>query len=121
MRIPFFGSHEVARYLAPDSHAFLMMTKHSTYGVDMAEELLAEGQSVSCLEDDATYGMVVFKNSKVRQKPPRCQRPRTSTIRELDLCIMRSGNEVNRLVANYRLGGMASTRWPSRCSTWDAR
>ena len=36
----FFGSHELARDLVAEGHAFLMMTKRSTYGVDTAGELL---------------------------------------------------------------------------------
>ena len=32
----FFGSHQLARDLAAERHAFLMMTKRSTYGVDRA-------------------------------------------------------------------------------------
>ena len=67
----FFGSHELARDLAAARHAFLMMTKRSTYGVDMARELLGQGQTATCTVDDARYAMVVFKNPKVGHKPPR--------------------------------------------------
>ena len=46
-----------------------MMTKRSTYGVDSAGALLAEGQTATCTVDDARYAMVVFKNPKVGHKP----------------------------------------------------
>ena len=36
----FFGSQELACDLVAEGHAFLMMTKRSTYGVDTAGELL---------------------------------------------------------------------------------
>ena len=67
----FFGSHELARDLASERHAFLMMTKRSTNGVDRAGELLGEGQTATCTVDDARYAMVVFNNAKVGHKPPR--------------------------------------------------
>ena len=60
----FFGSHELARDLAAEGHAFLMMTKRSTYGVDKAGELLGEGQTATCTVDNARYAMVVFKEPK---------------------------------------------------------
>ena len=49
----FFGWHELARDLAAERHAFLMMNKRSTYGVDRAGELLGEGQTATCTVDDA--------------------------------------------------------------------
>ena len=44
-----FGSHELMRDLTADRHSFLMMTKRSTYGVDRAGQLLAEGQTARAL------------------------------------------------------------------------
>ena len=67
----FFGSHELACDLAAERHAFLMMTKRSTYGVVRAGELLAAGQTATCTVHDARYAMVVFKNPKMGHKPPR--------------------------------------------------
>ena len=66
----FFGSHELARDLAAEEKAFLMMAKRSTYGVDRAGELLGEGQTATCTVDDARYAIMVFKNPKVGHKPP---------------------------------------------------
>ena len=60
----FFGSHQLAHDLAAERHAFLMMTKRSTYGGDRAGQLLAEGQTATCTVDDARYAMVVFKNPR---------------------------------------------------------
>ena len=99
----FFGSHELARDLAAERHAFLMMTKRSTYGPDTAGEFLAEGQTATCTVDDARYAMVVFKNPKIGHKPPRVvpmltnlHFPQARTVHR------RSGNEVNPVVAGYR-------------------
>ena len=99
----FFGSLELARDLAAERHAFLRMTKRSTYGVDWAGELLGEGETATCTVDDARYAMLVFKNPKVGHKPPRVvpmltnvHFPRARPVHR------RSGNEVNPVVANYR-------------------
>ena len=98
-----FGSHELARDLAAERHAFLMMTKHSTYGVDGAGELLVEGQTATCTVDDARYAMVVFKNPKVGHKPPSVRAmlmnvhfPQAGPVHRC------SGNEVNPVVASTR-------------------
>ena len=99
----FFGSHELARDRAAERHSFLMMTKRSTYGVDRAGALLAEGQTAMCTVDDARYAMVVFKNPQVGHKPPcvvamltNVHFPKAGPVHR------RSGNEVNLVVASYR-------------------
>ena len=99
----FFGSHELACDLAPDRHAFLMMTKRSTYGVDRARQLLTKGQTAACTVDDAGYAMVVFKNTKVRHKPP-CVVPMLTNVHftQAGPVHCRSGNELNLVVASYR-------------------
>ena len=89
MRIPFFGSHELARDLTAERHAFLMMTKPSTYGVNRAGELLAEGQTATCTVDDVRYAMVIFKNPKVGHKAPRVV-PMLTTHKP-DRCIAAAG------------------------------
>ena len=110
----FFGSHELARDLAAERHALLMMTKHSTYGVDRAGELPGEGQTATCTVDHARYAMVVFKNPKVGHKPPRVVPMLTNVhFPQAGPVHCRSGNEVNPPVASYRVGWMVSTRW--RC------
>ena len=99
----FFGSYELARDLAAEGHAFLMMTKRSTYGVDKAGELLGEGQTATCTVNDARYAMVVFKNPKVGHKPPRVVQMLTNVhFPQAGPVHRRSGNEVNPVVANYR-------------------
>ena len=92
----FFGSHELARDLAAERHAFRMMTKRSTYGVDRAGQLLAEGQNATCTMDDARYAMVVFKNPKVGVVPmlTNIHFPQARPVHR------RSRNEVNLVVAN---------------------
>ena len=103
MRIPFFGSHELARDLAAERHAFLLMTKRSGYGVDRAGQLLAKGQTATCAVDDARYAMVVFKNPKVGHKPPRVVPMLTNVhFPQARPVHRRSGNDVNPVVANYR-------------------
>ena len=98
----FFGSQELARDLAAERHAFLMMTKRSTYGVDRAGELLAEWQTATCTVDDARYAMVVFKNPKVGHKPPRVVPMLTNVhFSQAGSVHRRSGNEVNPVVASY--------------------
>ena len=99
----FFGSHELARDLVAERHAFLMMTKHSTYEVDRAGELLGEGQTATCTVDDARYAMVVIKNPKVGHKPPRVVPMLTNVhFAQAGPVHRRSGNEVNPVVASYR-------------------
>ena len=88
----FLGSHELARDLAVERHAFLMMTKRSTYGVDKAGELPVEGKTATCTVDDARYDMVVFKSPKVGHKfSAWCQCSRTSPSHKLDPCIAAAG------------------------------
>ena len=66
--------------------------------------------------------MVVFKNPKVGHKPPRVVSMFTNGhFPQGGPMHRRSGNEVNPVVASYRVGWMASTRWPSRCTRWDVR
>ena len=99
----FFGSHELARDLAAERHAFLMMTKRSTYGVDRAGELLGGGQTAKCTVGDARYATVVFKNPKVGHKPPRVVPMLTNVhFPQAGPVHRRSGNEVNPVVASYR-------------------
>ena len=99
----FFGSHELARDLAAEGHAFLMMTKRSTYGVDRAGELLGKGQTATCTVDDARYAMVVIKNPKVGHKPPHVVPMLTNVhFPQAGPVHCRSGNEVNPVVASYR-------------------
>ena len=99
----FFGSHELARDLAAERHAFLMMTKLSTYRVDRARELLAGGQTATCTVDDTRYAMVVFKNPKVGHKPPRVVPMLTNVhFPQAGPVHRRSRNEVNLVVASYR-------------------
>ena len=96
----FFGSHELARGLAAERHAFLVMTKRSTYGVDRAGELLAQGKTATCT---ARYAMVVFKNPKVGHKPPRVVPMLTNVhLRQAGPLHRRSGKEVNPVVASHR-------------------
>ena len=104
----FFGSHELARDLDADRHAFLMMTQRSTYRVDKAGQLLPEGQTATCTVDDARYAMVVFKNPKVGHKPPRVVPMHTNVyFLRAGPVHRRGGNEVNPVVASYRMGWMA--------------
>ena len=99
----FFGLHELARDRAARRHAFLTMTNRSTYGVDRARQLLAEGQTATCNVDDARYAMVVFKNPKVVHKPPRVVPMLTNVhFPQAGPVHCRSGNEVNPVVASYR-------------------
>ena len=97
----FFGSHELARDLAAERHAFLMMTKRSTYGVGKAGEPLGEGQPATCTVDDERYAMVVCKNPKVGHKPPRVV-PMLTNVHVPESQTLASGNEVNPVVAGYR-------------------
>ena len=103
MRIPFFGSPELACDLAAERHAFLMMRKRSTYGVDRAGQLLAEGQTATSIVDDARYAMVVFKNPKVGHKPHRVMPMLTNVhFPQAGPVHHRSGNEVNWVVSSSR-------------------
>ena len=99
----FFGSHELARDVAAERHAFLMMTKRSTYGVDTAGELLSEGQTATCTVDDARYAMVVCKNPKMGHKLPRVV-PMLMNVHfpQAGPVHRRSGSEVNPTVSSYR-------------------
>ena len=99
----FFGSHELARDLPAQRHAFLMMTKRSTYGVDRAGQLLVEGQIATCTVDDARYAMVVLKNPKGGHMLPRVVPILTKVhFPQAGPVHRRSGNEVNPVVASYR-------------------
>ena len=98
-----FWIADLARDLAAERHAFLIMTKRSTYGVDRAGELLAERQTATCTMDDARYAMVVFKNPKVGHKPPRLVPMLTNVhFPQATPVQRRNGNEVNPVVASYR-------------------
>ena len=99
----FFGSHELARDLAAARNAFLLMPKRSTYGMDRAGQLLAEGQIATCTVNDARYAMVVFKNPMVGHKPPRVVPMFTNVhFPQAGPVHRRSVNEVNPVVARYR-------------------
>ena len=99
----FFGTHELARDLAAERHTLLMRTKRSTYGVDRAGQLLAEGQTATCTVDNARYALVVFKNPKVGHKPPRVVPMLTNVhFPQAGPVHRRSRNEVNPVVASYR-------------------
>ena len=67
----FFGSHSLAKELAANKRAFLMMTKRSTYGVTWAGEQVQEGQMAVCTIADFKYNLCTYKNPKVGHKPPR--------------------------------------------------
>ena len=99
----FFGSHDLALDLTADRHAFLMMTKRSTYGVDRARQLLSEGQTATCTVVDARYAMVVFKNPKMGHKP-RHVLPMVANVHfpQAGPVHRRNGNEVKPVVASYR-------------------
>ena len=56
----FFGSHGLAKELAANKRAFLMMTKRSTYGVTWAGEQVQEGQSAVCTVADSKYSLCVY-------------------------------------------------------------
>ena len=97
----FFGSLELARDLAAERHAFLMMMKRFTYGVDRAGQLLAEEQTATCTVADARYASVVFKNTKVGHKLP-CVVPMLTNIHfpQAGPLHRHRGNEVNPVVAS---------------------
>ena len=117
----FFRSHELARDLAAEGHAFFVMTKCFTCGPARAGELLAEGQTAECTLGDARCATVVFMNPKVGHKPPRVV-PMLLNFPKAVPVHRRSGNGVKPVVASYhsyRVGRTASTRWPSRCARGD--
>ena len=66
----FFGSHGLAKELAANKRAFLMMTKRCTYGVTWAGEHVQEGQTAVCIVADLKYSLCLYKNPKVGHKPP---------------------------------------------------
>ena len=108
----FFGSHELARDLAAEEKAFLMMTKRSTYGVDRAGELLGEGQTATCTVDDARYAMVVFKNPKVGHKPPRVVPMLTTAVRAFVLrYAVVNAYATCRSLGGARTGTMFDWQW----------
>ena len=99
----FFGSLELARDLAAERYAFLMMTKRSTYGVDRAGELLGEGKTATCTGDKMRYAMVVFKNPKVGHKPPHVVPVLMNVhFQQAGPVHCRSGNQVNPVAASHR-------------------
>ena len=67
----FFGSHGLAKELAANKRAFLMMTKRSMYGVTWAGEQVEEGETAVCTVADLKYSLCVYKNPKVGHKPAR--------------------------------------------------
>ena len=64
----------LAKELAANKRAFLMMTKRSTYGVTWAGEQVQEGQTAVFTVADFKYTLCVYMCPKVGYKaPPLCQ------------------------------------------------
>ena len=99
----FFGSHGLAKELAANKRAFLMMTTRSTYGVTWAGEQVQVGQTAVCTVADFKYSLCVYKNPKVGHKPPRVVPMLTNVwFARKGPPHRPSGREVHPVVAAYR-------------------
>ena len=99
----FLGSHSLAKELAANKRAFLMMTKRSTYGVTWAGEQVQEGQTAVCTVADFKYSLCVYKNPTVGHKPSSVVLMLTNVwFARGQPPHRQSGREVHPVVAAYR-------------------
>ena len=123
----FFGSQGLAKELAANKRAFLMMTKRSTHAVTWTGEQVQEGETAVCTVADLKYSLCVYKNPRVGHKPPRVvpmlmnvwfaqrQPPRRRSNREVHPVVAAYGtlscgvNGVNQMALQMRQVGHQMT------------